>query len=89
MNHSQAILVLRKGGTVEREGRLYTAGKNEHGQLAGGIFDVTDPENPEHHSWSDEERAAEDWQEHGVAPQVVAPEVVDTALTEQPPPADQ
>lgn len=63
MNHSQAILVLRKGGTVERSGRLYAAGKDSQGNLSG-IFDVTDPEAPKHHSWSDDERAAEDWQEH-------------------------
>ena len=86
MNHSQAILVLRKGGTVERHGRLYAAGKDDHGQISG-IFDVTDPESPERYSWSDADRSAEDWTDRDTpeTPEVVAPEIVDAALTEQPP----
>lgn len=85
MNFTQALHVLRSGGSVGRQGRTLKAAKDDRGRIFGGILDVTEEE-PQVYKFSDEDREAEDWADADAdadaPPQVVAPEAVDEALTE-------
>ena len=82
MNFAQALHVLRLGGRVTREGRVYVASKDDRGRIFGGILDVTDEE-PTLITFSDDDRTAEDWIDVNAPPEPVAPEIVDEALTER------
>jgi hypothetical protein len=55
MNFEQALNVLKGGGKIGRNGRTLV--------FRRGILDVTDPQDLRQHHVSEEERAADDWEE--------------------------
>lgn len=54
MTYEQAMDLLKAGKSVERNGRTFRI-------TVRGVFDVTNPEEPERAAMGEEERAAKDW----------------------------
>lgn len=83
MNYEQAFEALKRGEHVARDGRTLI--------LRRGLVDVTDPDAPKQHYFSEEDRSAEDWEiaTEETSPAVVSPEVVDEVLTEEIVPGDE
>lgn len=56
MTYEEAIEIMKRGGSVQRDGKTYKL-------ITRGVHDVTDPENSVHVYMSEEDCAATNWEE--------------------------